>query len=124
VELEFSILQTADGGQGGTGGKGGEGGAGGAGGLGGKGPTRTYLTNTATGGTGGQGGMGAAGGRGGHGGNGGGGPTVGIWCGPASSFSQAGTTFTLGRPGQPGTGPGPKDATSLKAEQHQCPAAP
>ncbi len=124
VELEFSLLRTADGGQGGAGGKGGDGSAGGVGGPGGKGPTRTVAPNTVTGGQGGQGGNGGAGGRGGHGGNGGGGPSVGIWCGSSSSVSQTNTVFTLGSPGQPGTGPGLRDTTVLRAETYQCPAAP
>jgi hypothetical protein len=76
----------------------------------------------ATGGTGGQGGNGGAGGRGGHGGNGGGGPSVGVWCDPTSSFSQTGTTFTLGPAGQPGNGPGLRDATVLRTEKYQCPS--
>ncbi|HEX8441824.1 PE-PGRS family protein [Archangium sp.] len=121
VELEFSLLRTADGGQGGAGGQGGNGSSGGVGGPGGKGPSRSDAFNTVSGGQGGNGGTGGTGGRGGHGGNGGGGPSVGIWCGPSSSFAQANTVFTLGNPGQPGTGLGRKDTTGLKAEQHQCP---
>jgi hypothetical protein len=121
VDLEFSLLRTADGGQGGAGGKGGNGSAGGLGGPGSKGPERASGLFRVTGGQGGPGGKGGTGGPGGHGGNGGGGPSVGIWCGPSSSFSQTNTVFTLGNPGQPGTGPGLKDSTGLKTEQYLCP---
>jgi hypothetical protein len=129
VELESSTLKTAGGGQGGRGGTGGHGSAGGQGGAGGQGirqeadgfnDNNQPMHMISTGGTGGTGGKGGDGGRGGHGGNGGGGPSVGVWCGPESSVSQTGTTFSLGDPGQPGAGPLPEGNTGLLFNLHQC----
>jgi hypothetical protein len=128
VDLVSSTLKTAGGGQGGAGGRGSDGGPGGKGGLGGAGNPRvqehTSGTTTyrleATGGPGGNGGNGGNGGRGGHGGNGGGGPSVGIWCGSDSSFTQRGTVFDLGDGGLPGNGPNPRGESGIKEEQYGC----
>ncbi len=88
----------ADGGSGGAGGTSGQGGAGGAGGF--------VLAAD-----GGQGGSGETGGNGGNGGGGAGGPSVGIFQGAGSVYSQSGNTFTLGAPGTGGDG-FPSDAGS------------
>jgi len=123
IDLESCTLETAGGGQGGTGGKGGEGSAGGQGAPGGVGPRRSFTT-TATynlyGGRGGKGGNGGAGGPGGNGGNGGGGPSVGVWCGPASSVSAQRTGFNLGDAGVPGGSPLAEGEAGLQTHSRDC----
>ena len=124
VEMESCTLETTGGGQGGAGGTGGNGSAGGQGGPGGNGPKRPLPSGGKTynihGGPGGKGGNGGAGGRGGHGGNGGGGPSVGVWCGPASSVSAQRTGFNLGDAGVPGGGPAVEGETGLRANSQAC----
>ena len=130
VELDTCRLLTEKGGAGGAGGTGGQGGPGGAGGAGGLSFTNVNAgepldVDTANGGRGGNGGHGGPGGSGGHGGNGAGGPSVGIWC-QGSTVTETGTTWRLGSPGAPGSGPAPAPAAGIGGNTYGCnaPATP
>jgi hypothetical protein len=124
LEMESCTLTTVGGGQGGPGGTGAEGSSGGQGGPGGTAPSRTITTggHSLKGGNGGNGGNGGAGGAGGHGGNGGGGPSVGVWCGPASSVSAQRTGFNLGDAGLRGSGPLAEGDAGIRTHSQDCPS--
>ena len=109
IAVEFTAIQTGNGGIGGPGGQGGSGGSGAAGANGGAGKA---------GGNGGKGGTGSAGGRGGYGGGGGGGPVIGIWQYQSQSTRQQ-VEFHLGTSGLGGTrmdGQGVQGATGEATE--------
>lgn len=131
VEMEGLTLQTAGGGEGGRGGPGGPGGMGGPGGTGGGNFTLTDFPSDAgryesVSGRGGNGGNGGDGGTGGPGGGGGGGPSVGVWCGPNSSYVSDTELAEdeLGPGGNGGQSPG--GHPGVPGERHldyDCPSA-